>query len=202
MENNILLKCLITVVLSYCIPLFLFSQSDKNFQFGAQIGLSRTTITAEARTGWQENYLVGMIGQMHLSKNFLFVAELNYERKGIDSAHTPLGTGRTFSVHEYFNYLTGNVLGEAHYGDEYGLMLGVGAYQGYLISRKNISQSDLNTNYDGGLLFRVGYFHNFLNGRQCKIYLSHSHGLVNVDEDGGTVKNLNRSFMLVMGYVF
>ena len=183
-----------------CLVLVLFcwlqsasGQSSRRFSLGPQAGISRTTITGEYAETWQENYLLGFVFRFEVKENFAVGLEANYERKGINSGHTPLGTGVTFTINEYFDYLSNNALYEYSFRKAGGFYLQGGVYFAYLLGKKNESQSDLNKPLDFGILFRIGYLFSFKRGGDVRLYLGKAHGLISVDEDGDS--NKNRAFM-------
>lgn len=196
-------------VLKIAVPLLIFcsilieskGQQGRKINFGIQAGPSLTTITGEYRTSWQKNYLIGLTANVPLSQHLSFAFEINYERKGINSGHTPLGTGNSFTIQEYFHYITNYSLLEASTRKRHGGFAGAGVYSGYLAGRTNASQADLNVKYDLGLLLRAGYFVLFKNGAQFRVYTGFAKGYVTIDKDRGS-RNLNQSWMLVAGFGF
>lgn len=195
--------------LKIAVPLLIFcsilieskGQQSRKINFGIQAGPSLTTITGEYHTSWQKNYLIGFTANVPLSQYFSLAFELNYERKGINSGHTPLGTGIPFTIQEYFHYITNYSLLEVSAGKRHGGFAGTGVYTGYLAGRTNASQADLNVKYDLGLLLRVGYFILFKNGAQFRVYTGYAKGYVTIDEDRYD-RNLNQSWMLAAGFGF
>ncbi len=184
--------CLILAL--FCLRQSVSGQTSRRFSLGPQAGISRTTITGEYAEEWQKNYLVGLVFRFEVAEQVAVGLEVDYERKGINSGHSPLGGGgAAFTINEYFNYLTNNALYEYNFRKGQGFYLQGGAYVAYLLGKKNESQTDLNKPLDLGVLLRVGYLFSFKRGGDVRLYLGKAHGFISVDEDGDN--NKNRAYM-------
>lgn len=177
-----------------CLAFEAIGQEKNPLSVGPQFGMSRTSITNEYHVSWQKNYLLGFIFRLKTGRKSAVNLEVNYERKGIDSGHTPLGTGVTFVIHEYFNYATVGALYERKFNLDKGFYWQGGMYSASLKSKKNESQSDLKNEWDAGFLLRLGYSFNLMENVKIRFYVGKAHGIVNIDEDKSD-KNMNRSYL-------